>query len=501
MREQWNSKLGFLLAAIGSAVGLGNIWRFPYIAATNGGGAFLLPYFFAIITAGIPILILEYTMGKTYRAGAPVTWARMKKKYEFLGWVQATIAFVITTYYFSVVVWVTSYIGFSFNQAWGDDTAGFFIGEYLGVTGSQFELGGIQTGLIFPFLLVWALTMVVLYSGVKKGIETVCKFGMPVLFILMVILAIRGVTLEGAADGLNYLFSPNWEALKDPQVWVAAYGQIFFSLSIAFAIMIAYSSYLPKKTDVVNSAFITATANHGFELLAGTAVFSIMGYMAMQQGVSVEEVAGGGVGLAFITFPQAISALPALNSVFGVAFFGALFIAGVTSLISILQAVKASVQDKFNLSHNKAVTLVVVPTFLLSGLFITGAGLLILDVVDAFINSIGIVGSGLVEVILVAWFFGPEKIREYANEYSNFTVGKWWNLCLRFVTVIVLGVMIVLNTKDYIVQGYEGYTTAALGVFGWGSIGFVLVVALVLTLLKGKKGYDEMPKDVDKEEE
>ncbi len=500
MREQWNSKLGFLLAAIGSAVGLGNIWRFPYVAATNGGGAFLLPYFFAILTAGIPILILEYTMGKTYRAGAPVTWARMKKKYEFLGWFQAAISFVITTYYFSIVVWVTSYIGFSFNQTWGDDTAGFFF-KYLGITDSQFNLGGIQTNLIVPFLVVWALTMAILYSGVKKGIETVCKIGIPVLFVLMIILVIRGLTLPGAVDGLEYLFKPDWAALKDPQVWVAAYGQIFFSLSIAFAIMIAYSSYLPKKTDVVNSAFITATANHGFELIAGIAVFSIMGYMAMDQGTTVADVASGGVGLAFITFPKAISALPALNSVFGVCFFGALFIAGVTSLISILQAVKAGVQDKFNLSHVQATTLVVVPTFLLSGLFITGAGLLILDVVDAFINSIGVVGSGVVEVILVGWFFGPEKIRKYANEYSNFSVGKWWNICLKFVTVLVLGVMIILNTIGYIKNGYEGYSQMALGVFGWGSVVFVLVLAGILTALKGKKGYRDMPKEDDVKED
>ena len=131
-------------------------------------------------------------------------------------------------------------------------------------------------------------------------------------------------------DGLEYMFKPEWSALKKSSIWVAAYGQIFYSLSIAFAIMIAYSSYLPKKTDVVNSAFITATANHGFEVFAGIGVFSIMGYMALQQGTTVNEIAGAGVGLAFMTFPTAISSLPALNVLFGICFFGTLFTAGIT---------------------------------------------------------------------------------------------------------------------------------------------------------------------------
>ncbi len=499
MRDQWNSKLGFLLAAIGSAVGLGNIWRFPYIAATNGGGAFLLPYFFAIITAGIPILILEYTMGKTYRGGAPVTWARMNRKFEWLGWFQAMIAFVIAVYYFAIVVWVLCYIGFSFTQAWGSDPSAFFV-DFLGLTDSALDLGGIQTTFIVPFVLIWAIVAFILYKGISKGIELACKICMPILLALMLILVIRGVTLPGAADGLEYMFKPDWNALKDPGVWVAAYGQIFFSLSIAFAIMLAYSSYLPRKTDVVNSAFITATANHGFEVFAGIGVFSIMGYMAMQQGVPVSEVAGAGVGLAFMTFPTAISSLPTLNALFGICFFGALFTAGVTSLISILQAVISSFHDKFELDHKRAVTIVMVPAFVLSLLFITGAGMNILDIVDAFINNIGIAGAGVIEVILVTRFFDAEKLRREANSYSNFSIGRWWVFSLRIVTTIVLGVMLFLNTRDYIDHGYGEYASSDVAVFGWGAILFVAIFADLLTAMTGKDGYRDLDKIADKEE-
>ncbi len=498
MRDQWNNKLGFLLAAIGSAVGLGNLWRFPYVAATNGGGAFLVPYFFAIITAGIPILILEYTMGKTYRGGAPVTWARINRKFEWLGWFQAIVAFVIGTYYFAIIVWVLSYVGFSFTQAWGSDPSSFFV-EYLGLTDSALHFGGIRTNLIIPFIIIWAIIAFVIYKGVSKGIEMVCKICLPVLMILTIILVIRGVTLPGAVNGLEYMFKPDWSKLTDASVWIAAYGQIFYSLSIGFAIMLAYSSYLPRETDVVNSAFITATANHGFEVFAGIGVFSIMGFMAMQQGVAVEDIASSGIGLAFMTFPTAISELPALNALFGICFFGALLTAGITSMVSILQAVISSFHDKFEIEHKRAVTLVLVPTFIISVLFITGAGMNILDIVDAFINNIGVATGGLVEVILITRFFNPEKLRQEANEFSNFSIGKWWIYSLKVITTIVLGVMLFFNTKDFIINGYGDYSTTDVNVFGWGSILFVIIVADILNTMKGKPGYADLDKISQKE--
>ena len=338
-----------------------------------------------------------------------------------------------------------------------------------------------------------------MYKGISKGIETVCKICLPILLFLTAVLVIRGVTLPGAVDGLAYMFTPDWSALTKPSVWVAAYGQIFYSLSIGFAIMLAYSSYLPKETDVVNSAFITATANHGFELFAGIGVFCIMGFMAMQQGVAVEEVAASGVGLAFMVFPTAISSLPALNGVIGVCFFGALLTAGVTSMVSILQAVVSGMHDKFDIGHKKAVTIVLVPTFVLSVMFITGAGLNILDIVDAFINNIGVAAGGLIEVILITRFFNPERLRKEANEFSNFSIGQWWTYSLRIVTTVVLGIMLFKNTMDFINNGYGGYAQLDINVFGWGAIVLVIVVADFLTTLKGKEGYADLEKIADKE--
>ncbi len=491
MREQWNTKLGFILAAIGSAVGLGNLWRFPYIAGTNGGGAFIFPYLFAILTAGIPILILEYTMGKTYKSGAPGTFARINRKFEALGWFQVLISFLIMVYYFAIVVWVICYIGYSFGCQWGDDTAGFLYNDVLQISAGITEIGGLKTHLILPFLVVWAIVAFVMYRGINKGIDLACKICLPILLLCTVIIVIRGITLPGAIDGLAYMFTPDWSAIANPDVWVAAYGQVFFSLSIAFAIMISYSSYLPKETDVVNTAFLTACTNHGYEIFAGIGIFSIVGYMAHMQGVGVEEVASSGIGLAFVVFPTAISTLPGLNTLFGVLFFVCLFTAGLTSLISIIQSVITGVQDKWEMTHNKATTVVLVPAFIISFLFITGAGLYFLDLADFIANNIGIVASGVIEVILIGWFFRPEKLRQAANEFSNFSIGKWWTWCLKIITVVVLGYTTISNLVGYFTEGYEGYPMW----IGYIFIAFLVVGAIVLTLMKGKKGFYEKPAD------
>lgn len=501
MRDQWNSKLAFILAAIGSAVGLGNLWRFPYIAATNGGGAFMLPYLIAILTAGIPLLILEYTLGKTYKAGAPGAFARINRKFEWLGWVEVLICFTIAVYYMAIVVWTTCFVGFSITQPWKED-ANFFY-SFLGLTDGITELGGIQTGMIIPFLICWAITGFIMYRGINKGIDIACKICLPILLICTIVLFFRGITLDGAVKGLAYMFTPDWSALTDSNVWVAAYGQVFFSLSICFAIMISYSSYLPEKEDVVNTAFLTACTNHGFEVFAGIGIFAIMGFMATTQGVEVADIAKAGPTLAFVVFPQAIATLPGMQGLFGILFFVSLFTAGLTSLVSILQAVITGVEDKFNLTHKKATTVVLVPAFVISFLFITGAGLYILDLADFIANNIGIAGCGVMEVVLIAWLFKPDELRTIANSTSNFPIGSWWKWSLRIVTLIILGWSFLTTVLKYLTSNYstdadgnfipyyEGYPLWC----GLIVLGFIVIGAIVLSLMKGKESFYDKPAD------
>jgi len=475
------------MAAAGSAIGLGNIWRFPGVAYENGGGAFFLPYLFALLTAGIPILILEFAIGHRNRSAAPGSFAKIRRGFEGIGWWQLIVSFVISVYYAAVIAWALSYTVFSFNLKWGDDTSGFLFGEYLKLADTPGQFGGIVPGVFIPLIIVWAVALFILYSGVKKGIEVANKFMIPTLLVLFTILVIRALTLEGAAEGLNAFFKPNWDTILNGKVWVAAYSQIFFSLSIGFAIMVTYSSYLKKKSDITNNAFITGFANSGFELLAGIGVFSILGFMAAQQGVEVNEVVSKGVGLAFVVFPQIINTLPTLNGLFGFLFFASLVLAGMTSLISIVETYIAGLQEKFGISRTKAVLFGGGVTAIVSIMFSSKGGLYFLDVVDYFINNFGVALAGLVEVIAVAWIARElGKLQEHANGISDIKLGLWWKVCLAAITPIVLGYMMIDSLISNIRENYEGYATWFVTAYGWVVVIAAIVLGFALPYLKGR---------------
>lgn len=492
-REQWGSRAGFILAAIGSAVGLGNIWRFPYVAYDNGGGAFLIPYLFALLTAGIPILIMEFTMGQKYRGSSPLTYARLNKRTEGIGWWQVAIAFVISTYYSVIIAWALSYAVFSLNLSWGSEPEDFFFGSFLNASASASEMGTFVPSILIPLILVWAVALGVLFKGVKRGIELANRIIIPALVIMFLCIVIRALTLEGAMTGLDAFFKPNWEGLLKPSVWVAAYGHIFFSLSVAFAIMITYASYLPKKSDINNNAFITGFSNSGFEILAGIGVFSALGFMAVQSGVAVDEVAAGGIGLAFVVFPQIISTFPGFNEFFGVLFFGCLVLAGLTSLISIVETYVAGIQDKFKISRTKAVLFGGGLSALISLIYTTQNGIRVLDTVDYFINNFGIAVSGLVSVIVVSWVLRKlPELKAHTNEVSDFKIGGWWTFCLSVVTPLVLGVMLVQNLITNLTSNYEDYPTGFLITFGWTVAVLAIVFGVVLTIIKWRTDKNKL---------
>lgn len=495
-RQQWGTRAGFIMAAVGSAIGLGNIWRFPGVAYENGGGAFFLPYLIALLTAGIPLLIMEFTIGHKYRGSAPLSLARMRKGFEPLGWWQVAISFVISTYYAVIVAWAISYAWFSVGQKWGENPTDFLIGDYLQVVDAG-QVGSIVPGVFLPLVLVWLVALGILFRGVKKGIEIANRIFIPTLVVIFLIIVIRALTLDGAIAGLNAFFKPDWEALGSGTVWVAAYSQIFFSLSIGFAIMITYSSYLPKKSDLTNNAFIAGFANSSFELLAGIGVFAALGFMAAQQGVGVHEVVSNGVILAFAVFPQIINEFPGLNGLFGVLFFLSLVLAGITSLISISETYISAVQEKFKVSRTKAVAFGGGLAAFVSILFATQGGLNFLDSVDHFINTYGVAFAGLVEVILVAWVARELKnLQQHANSISDMRAGLWWKICLTVVTPLVLGYMMVLSIIEDIKVSYEGYPVMFNVYSGWLVAGAAIIVGFFFAYVKkwDPKRF-ELPKD------
>ena len=495
-REQWTGQVGFILSAIGSAVGLGNIWRFPGVAYENGGGAFLIPYLIALLTAGIPILFLDYAIGHRFRGAAPTAFRRLGgpsgRWMESLGWFQVTIAFVIGLYYTVVIAWSLSFFVFSFDLRWGDDPAAFLTGEYLQTGDPGFSLEFVP-GVLIPLAIVWVLAIGVLAAGVAKGLQRVNVIALPVLVIAFLILVVRALFLDGAADGLGALFTPDWAALADPNVWIAAYSQIFFSLSIAFGIMITYASYRKRRSNLTTPGLVVAFSNSSFEILAGIGVFATLGFFAFSQGVTIDELEGlTGVGLSFVTFPAIVSQMPG-GPLFGCLFFGSLTLAGFTSLVSVLQVVSAAVQEKFGLSTRRAALTVGIVSAILSMLiFSTTTGLLALDVVDQWANNIGIVASAILTTVLVLWVArkGPE-LRYHLDALSTFRVGRVWIILVSVLAPVVLGYMLVSRIVVLVTEGYGALPPWYLLVFGWGTVLVLVVGAIVLSVLRWKPSPDD----------
>jgi neurotransmitter:Na+ symporter, NSS family len=482
-RGAFSSNLGFLLAAIGSAIGLGNIWRFSYMAYSNGGGAFLVPYIVALFSAGIPLMILEYGLGHREKASAPLAFAKVSRRMEWLGWwMPLFVMFGIMFYYQVVIGWCANFTVFSFSLAWGSDPQDFFLNQFLGLTKGPGELGGLRWLIVSATALMWGVTWFISYQEVHRGIERACKIFMPILLVTTLILVIWGLTLPGASKGISYYLRPEWGKLLDFKVWMAAYGQIFFTLSIAFGIMIAYSSYLPKKSDLVHNAWITSLVNCIYSIIAGLAVFSILGYLSYTKGIPIDQVIKSGPTLAFVVFPEAISKLPFLREIFGVLFFSALTVAGLSSGVSIVEALTSAIMDKFRISRKWIVTALCMIGFFGSLIFTTGGGLFWLDIVDHFLNQYGLVLAGLLECLVVGYILKTEVLRKHINETARVKLTWLWDFMIKYLTPAILLVMLVRSLYTEISKGYEGYSTSALLGIGVAWLLATLATAIMMSV-------------------
>ena len=488
-RENWTSRSGFIIAAIGSAVGLGNIWRFPYIAYENGGGAFLIPYLIALITAGLPLLFLDYAVGHQSNSSPPKAYRKLFRGGETLGWWQVCVCIIIGLYYASVLTWAGSYVYFSIGQMWGNDPENFFFKTYLQTSDATGFDPKFVSHIFWPLAGIWALTLVILYGGVKKGVELSNKIFMPLLFVLFTLLVIQSLRLPGAVDGLNAFFTPNWSAMMDYKVWLAAYGHTFFSLSVGFGIMVTYASYLKPKTNLTGSGLIVGFANASTEILAGIGIFAALGFMAYTANTDVRDVVSGGIGLAFIAFPKIISSLGAGADLFGILFFASLFVAGISSMVSILEVPIAAMMDKLKWSRKKAVTIVGGGSAIVSiVLFSSVNSIKLVDIVDHFINNIGIIGGALLSIIYMAWFKRSVlvNIRNHVNAISTVQLGKGWDFTLTVITSLILLVTLTMTIFSLLLKCYGDYSLSLQGLFGWGSVIFCAIVAFILARIKDR---------------
>ncbi len=435
-RSTFSGGLGFVLAAAGSAVGLGNIWRFPYLAAKYGGGIFLLFYILLVISFGFTLMVAENALGRKTGKSALCAFGELSKKWGFIGVIATLVPMVILPYYNVIGGWVINY-GFT-----------YITGGHAAAAGETFftdMLANPTKLLIFQFIFS-AVTTLVILRGVQKGVEKFSTILMPILIVLAIIVAIYSVTLPGAMTGVKYLFIPDFKNFSIQGV-LAAMGQMFYSLSLAMGIMIAYGSYLPKDSDLEKNVSRIEIFDTGIALLAGLmivpAVFAFSG--------GDESALGAGPGLMFVTLPQVFEKM-GMATVIGSVFFLLVLFAALTSSISIMEAIVSSLCDKFDWSRRKTTIGVGIGSFVVGIPPILGYsvwsnvrffGMDILDTMDFVTNSVLMPVGALLTCIFIAYVIGVNVIHDEVKISSAFKRQKMFDIMIKYIAPVFIVAILI----------------------------------------------------------
>ncbi len=520
-KQEWGTRLGIILAVAGSAVGLGNFLRFPGQAVQNGGGAFMIPYFCALLLLGIPIGWAEWTMGKYggqkgFRS-APAILGVIGggSTARYLGVIGVLIPLAVSFYYTYIEAWCLGYfwhyltggIGVDANATIADQTARASA-FYSNLTGSHHN-GVIAGGSIQTFVF-WVVTftinVVLVYRGVSKGIEKFVSFAMPVMAVCALIVLARVLTLgtpdaanpdQNVVGGLAYMWNPSFDALANPQTWLAAAGQIFFSLSVGFGVIINYASYLRKKDDVVLSGLTASATNELFEvgfggLITITAAFIFLGTTGM-----IGAVQGGSFGLGFTTLPVVFAHMGPFGNFIGAVWFLMLFIAAITSSISMYQPSLAFFQESLGWTRRNATSLMVWVCVIGSFLVMYfSRDSLFWSTIDDWVGTFLIFILAMVQIICFSWVFGVDRGIKYAHNGSHIKIPRFYRFIMKYVTPTYLLVVFVA----FCWQNLPGWVGAvAAEPLKQGAIALIVatIVLLVMCTRVGERRWRAAGMDVD----
>lgn len=499
-REQWGSRVGLILAVAGNAIGLGNFLRFPVKAAANGGGAFMIPYFVAFILLGIPMMWVEWTIGRMGGAHGHGTtpgmlnllWKKAPSKY--LGALGIVIPFVIVIYYNFIETWCLGFSWFSvtgkyFGHA-NQEAMGKFLRGFQGVETNEF-FSSMAPILIFWFIAI-GLNFYFLYKGISKGIEILAKYGMPLLFIFGIILVVRVLTLGtpdpaspelNVSTGLGFIWNPDYSRLGSAGVWLVAAGQIFFTLSLGQGIINTYASYVREKQDITLNGLTTASTNEFAEVVLGGTIaipaavifFGAAGTQAIAQ--------GGAFNLGFQALPVIFQKIP-LGQIFGGMFFFLLFIAGITSSVAMTQPAIAFLQDEFKWKREKAVIAVFSVLVFCTAFVIAFFKFGFLDELDFWAGTFGLVVFAAIEIILFSWVFKIKKGWAEMHKGADLKVPKAFKFIMTYVTPVYLLVLLVVWTyqdavKEFLMTGKDPAHRPYL----WGARAMIVALLLAMMLL------------------
>ncbi|MEZ6114067.1 MAG: sodium-dependent transporter [Pirellulaceae bacterium] len=458
-RERWGSRIGVILAVAGSAVGLGNFLRFPGNAAQNGGGAFMLPYFISLLVLGIPLCWAEWTMGRYGGLrgfnSAPgifsVLWRNRASKY--FATLALLIPLVIYMYYVLIEAWC---LGYALKYLTGDlmmgrdpDAYGNYLNNYVGADADGALFSGSNPSFLLILVVAFVLNFTLIYRGVTKGIEMFCRVAMPLMALLAIIVLVRVLTLGAPIDpdqnvvtGLGFMWNPRSDRLWDPQTWLAASGQIFFSLSVGFGVIINYASYLSEKDDVVLSGLTSSSMNEFFEVCLGGLITLPAAFIFL--GPQVANFTGSSFAVGFVALPNVFASMPG-GQIFGFLWFFMLFIAAITSSVSMLQPVIAFFEEGFGLKRHASVTILGLIVAMGCG-FVAyfSKGTVALDTMDFWVGTFFIFILGLFQAIMYGWVLGIERGETEAHRGANVRIPRFVQYVLKYVTPLYLGIIAVL---------------------------------------------------------
>ena len=441
MREHWHSRFGFLMATAGFAVGLGNIWRFPYMAGQNGGGAFLIVYLAFTILIGIPLLTAEISMGRKTQlspiAGMRELTGSATHPWNLIGWMGVATAVVIHALYIMIVAWIVGYFGMMIGGRLGEGSPADFQAVYDGFISNT----PLVLGLIGAILVALGA---ILTRGLTNGLERVAKFAMPLLFAMLLVLVVRSLTLPGGREGLIWYLEPDFSRLTAEGV-LAALGQAFFSIGIGMAAAFGLGSYLdPENSDIPGSAVIVVGFDTGVAVIAGLMIFPALFAFGIEP--------DSGPGLLFVTMPLVFSQMPG-GQLFGIIFFGLVMLAATTSVLAVFEVLAATLRDSLGMSRNQSVVAVLAGTFLLSVPIVLSqgpwadiriAGRSIFGFVDHLTGSYMLGLSGFLIALYLAIGWGWEAFRRETNQGAGYiTVNPTWMPFVRVLIPLAVGLVLL----------------------------------------------------------
>ena len=496
-REKWGSRIGVILAVAGSAVGLGNFLRFPTKAVLNGGGAFLIPYFVALIFLGIPLMWVEWTLGRyggRFGHGtAPGVFQKLgnNKILKYLGVLGTLIPFLVLIYYMYIESWTLGYAFFSFTgelfQVTNQESMKNFLSNYQGIgEGSSFT-----TALIF-FAITFFTNFYFIYKGLQGGIEKLSKIGMPILIIIGVILAVRVLTLgtpdptvpeQSIDNALGFFWNPDFSQLTNAKVWIEAAGQIFFTLSVGMGMIITYASYLSDKDDIALSGLSSSSINEFCEVVLGGSIVVPAVFVFFGAAGAFSIVQSGTFNVGFVTMPLIFEKLP-FGFVFSGLWFLLLFIAGITSSVSMIQSMMSFLEDEFKVTRKKATIILGLISFLASlpAIFFIQHGFL--DELDFWSATLFVVVFATIEILIFVFLMGINKGWEEMHIGAIIKIPSFYKFILKYITPLYLIIMLVVWFYQQFIHIIllEGVNEIDKP-YVWAARGMILLFVLVNTYL------------------